>query len=379
MLQLPSDIHTFVKTIGTTVDTQLSARNSRQPAKTLWITSNAGSTDDTVVVDTPHNDLQNQTILSKITARSSIFDVIFGGYDPEVITRQPPPPSADDIISQPIQSVDDVYGSGGKGGGGVNGNGDGLGRQLYDPSCGYTHVQHPRIVGGREAPDGQYPWLVAVLRDGDAWCGGTIVNQWWVILASHCFYYRGLTPDHYTWAVRVGTNDRNRGTTYKVHKIVTHARYNKDSMMNSDIAMIKTTRPIKFNKLVKPVCLPNHTYAEPRSLKMIAAGWGAEEFDNPNQPIRLRDVSLTLTTDKDCARMYQLKKQTIYRSQLCTWSYGKDACQGDSGGPLVELYGGRYFMVGVVSFGATCADKFPGVFTQVSYYLQWIIDTIKKN
>lgn len=33
---------------------------------------------------------------------------------------------------------------------------------------------------------------------------------------------------------------------------------------------------------------------------------------------------------------------------------------------------GRAVLFGLVSFGVTCADNYPGVFTSVSSYLEWI-------
>lgn len=64
-------------------------------------------------------------------------------------------------------------------------------------------------------------------------------------------------------------------------------------------------------------------------------------------------------------------------------SDGKDTCPGDSGGPLQApafLYGDiRYVQYGVVSFGpASCGlVGFPGVYTRVTYYMDWILNNLK--
>jgi len=84
--------------------------------------------------------------------------------------------------------------------------------------------------------------------------------------------------------------------------------------------------------------------------------------------------------------IYQVKLAVkINDNKLCARDLNSiiDACQGDSGGPLVlqkraddRKY--RFFLVGVVSFGYRCAVKgFPGVYTRVSEYDDWIREKVR--
>lgn len=126
---------------------------------------------------------------------------------------------------------------------------------------------------------------------------------------------------------RVGTVNRNVGTTYKIKKVIMHERFHLDNMFNSDIALLKTDRPIKMGDLVTGICLPSTKYEEPKAASLIVAGWGATKYQNKDLPVKLQEVSLKRISDGQCAKKYKIKSNTIYRSQICTWSPNKDACQ----------------------------------------------------
>mmetsp|Transcript_16389 Transcript_16389/g.34251 ORF Transcript_16389/g.34251 Transcript_16389/m.34251 type:complete len:124 (-) Transcript_16389:167-538(-) len=64
----------------------------------------------------------------------------------------------------------------------------------------------------------------------------------------------------------------------------------------------------------------------------------------------------------------------IDKSMLCAQHRSRDACQGDSGGPLI-IRGDTAkddILVGLVSWGVGCANKFPGVYARVSSAHGWI-------
>ena len=54
-------------------------------------------------------------------------------------------------------------------------------------NCGKSKALGKRIVNGADVEEGMFPWTVAVLKYGDPWCGGVILNRQWIISAAHCF------------------------------------------------------------------------------------------------------------------------------------------------------------------------------------------------
>ena len=82
--------------------------------------------------------------------------------------------------------------------------------------------------------------------------------------------------------------------------------------------------------------------------------------------------------DEEQCNEYDWLNDYVVDGMLCAgYERGQiDSCQGDSGGPLVrrtENSGGGFELIGIVSWGFGCAEpNWPGVYTDVFYYLDWI-------
>lgn len=58
-----------------------------------------------------------------------------------------------------------------------------------------------------------------------------------------------------------------------------------------------------------------------------------------------------------------------------------DTCEGDSGGPLqtIRQHLDLSTVVGVVATGVKCGNNFPGIYTRVAHFIDWIESHVWPN
>ncbi|BES98909.1 serine protease [Nesidiocoris tenuis] len=257
--------------------------------------------------------------------------------------------------------------------------------------CGVSGGSINRIVNGVASVLGAWPWM-AVLgfksspTDGIHWeCGGTLITNRHVVTAAHCLEETGSTLE----IVRLGelnldpnNDDGATPEDIRVSKTIVHPGYAASDAFPDDIAIVVLERPVTFTKLIKPICLPRKGPLQNRNFEgkfPFIAGWGALRYKGP-QPFALREAQVLVVSNDKCANSYrQFEEVNITSSQICAGGNGKDTCQGDSGGPLMYPDNdGRFYLIGVVSLGYKCAEEgFPGVYTRVSKYTDWIVDNVR--
>ncbi|XP_017068241.1 trypsin-1 [Drosophila eugracilis] len=235
-------------------------------------------------------------------------------------------------------------------------------------TCGVPNVN--RIVGGTQVRTNKYPWIAQIIRGTFLFCGGTLINDRYVLTAAHCVHgmdMRGVS-------VRLLQLDRSSthlGVTRSVAFAHAHVGYDPVSLVH-DIALLRLDQPIPLVDTMRPACLPSNWLQNFDFQKAIVAGWGLSQEGGSTSSV-LQEVVVPIITNAQCrATSY---RSMIVDSMLCAGyvkTGGRDACQGDSGGPLIVR--DRIFrLAGVVSFGYGCAKPdAPGVYTRVSRYLEWI-------
>ncbi|RWS28859.1 trypsin-1-like protein [Leptotrombidium deliense] len=248
-----------------------------------------------------------------------------------------------------------------------------IGIVLHLP-CGVSNESRARIVGGDDTVKGSHPWFAGLLKVlvndySEAFCGGTLINDRYVLTAGHCIYNKD--PKNISVALDF-YNIRDFEETEMVHeieKIIVHKDYD-DHPKNpkADIGLLKLKKPVNITQKKLPICLP--TADQTKFRRLTAVGWGRTSKSG-SKPDHLQQVTIP-QDDDNCELIYGkdfLKNHICVRDKYSKkW---KDVCKGDSGGPLVAKVGYKSYLAGIVSY-STCLGTPASVFTRVSYYLKWI-------
>ncbi|XP_044265790.1 CLIP domain-containing serine protease 2-like [Tribolium madens] len=274
---------------------------------------------------------------------------------------------------------------------------------LESSICGIGYQK--KIIGGRKTEIDEFPWMALLERERsngtrEFVCGGALISNKYVLTAAHCAVLKLVS-------VRLGEYDIKSDVdcikglnvddidcapppiNIPIEEKIIHERYNVPRSVNeyNDIALLKLKDSVKFSDYIKPVCLP--IFPEKsfyKSANFTIAGWGETENKTMSN-VKLK-VELPLKNRLHCHEAYSIYnyKLNLSEGQLCVGgTKGKDSCVGDSGGPLMNANRNKnndlvWYVVGIVSYGSKMcgSEDFPGIYTNVSNFVPWILSKIKR-
>ncbi|XP_053678102.1 transmembrane protease serine 9-like [Anopheles nili] len=259
------------------------------------------------------------------------------------------------------------------------------------PSGGSGLSDH--IFKGVFAQYGDFPYIAALAFEppnGTApaggtrfGCGASLISSTYLLTAAHCASKKPAFA-------RLGVLELEPAIVVDepldiaIANVTLHPAYNRISYEH-DIALLELAEAVPNDlPFVRPVCLHTNTSEsyplDPNQLLWIA-GWGAQEPDDDKKPPPLLKANVSLIARADCSTSLprtRFNPNGPHPSQLCALGRNMknettaDTCPGDSGGPVELTVHARHYLVGVTSLGYPCGSPYPGLYTAVEPYLDWI-------
>ena len=172
-----------------------------------------------------------------------------------------------------------------------------------------------------------------------------------------------------------------------VASIVVHGHLNRTTG-SYNIALLFLETPIKNDFHINTICLPQ-SGMNFDGARCLVTGWGKDKFgeDGLNHGI-LKKIDLPMIERQKCTEMFRKtrlgKNYVLNETLICAGGEeGKDSCTGDGGSPLVCPVPGNegyFYQAGIVAWGIGCGEaNFPGAYTNVAFFADWIAEQIQFN
>ncbi|XP_061483887.1 enteropeptidase isoform X6 [Rhineura floridana] len=167
--------------------------------------------------------------------------------------------------------------------------------QCNNKPCGkrlITQDHGTKIIGGSDAQEGAWPWVVSLHFNSRPVCGASLVNNEWLVSAAHCVYGRNLKPAQWKAVLGLHTNlnlSYPQTVIQEINQIIINPHYNKRTK-DSDIALMHLQFQVNYTDYIQPICFPEKNKQFLPGTNCSIAGWGT----TTNQGIYGKPTSVVL-------------------------------------------------------------------------------------
>ncbi|XP_051028671.1 serine protease 57 [Acomys russatus] len=244
------------------------------------------------------------------------------------------------------------------------------------PATLATGCCRSHIIGGHEVMPHSRPYMASVSFKGRHHCGGFLFHAHWVLSAAHCFSDRDPSTGLVVLGAHALLAPEPTQQVFSIAAAVRHPNFQPATHAN-DICLLRLNGSAALGPAVRLLRLPRRGVGPPSAgTRCHVSGWGSVS-DFEELPPGLMEAEVRVLDLSVCNGSWQGR---LSPAMLCTHSGDRrwrGFCSADSGGPLV--CGSRAH--GLVSFsGLWCGDpKTPDVYTQVSAFVPWIWDVVRRS
>ncbi|TGZ57939.1 Atrial natriuretic peptide-converting enzyme [Temnothorax longispinosus] len=237
-----------------------------------------------------------------------------------------------------------------------------------DLECG---IQSLRANGGTNglnkiAEPGDWPWHVALFKEGVHVCDATLVADNWLLTTAYCFQGQPKAE----WSARLGVVRLSSTSPWEQERRIVGMI---KSPVEGTTVLVKLDRPVTtFSDFVRPVCLPSSEDPPSNTSQCNTLGWAR------NRDV-LQRVQLKQSAMEKCENISIPSVNSVCTEQ----AYSTDDCNEEelAGSSMLCLQedGRRWALTGIGSWRIACSKdglERPRLYDKISSHIDWIKATI---
>ncbi|KAL6422457.1 hypothetical protein ACFW04_010629 [Cataglyphis niger] len=245
--------------------------------------------------------------------------------------------------------------------------------------CGRSNRKATRLLGGEYTESHEFPWL-ANIHVKSKIISGVLINDRYVMTAASQVI--GATVPE----IKISLGEYDRCTldissvNVSVESVILHPEFNPESHTH-DLALIRLSRPTKFEKRISPICLPNPGSTYLGQVGTLSGWTISKSEDNIDTwTCRPRKLGLPILGYNECIKS-GINLTNFNDDYGCIGVVGTSSlvCENDIGFSVqYRSYAGVYDLIGIIPSINKCDNVIrPTIFTRIGPRLDWILQHTK--